>query len=262
MVNKPDYNGLRKLRNVHTLILDSLYAKQDGKTPSEKVAKEMLRDVLLGTDSRDKAIIITTFSSHIARLKSIIEESKKLKRKIVFFGRSLNRYVGAAQDAGLIDFRSGVEIVAYGNKIRKKLAVINKEGSDKYIIVCTGNQAEPGSALVKMAEGILNFKFHNEDMVIFSCRTIPVEENIKAREKLESKLKKLGCRIFTNIHVSGHSYIEDDRELIKILNPRIIIPAHGGREITLPAEDLASGMGYKHGKTIFILKNGEILDLV
>jgi len=189
------------LKNVNTLILDSLYAKQEGKTPSERVAKELLRDVLLGTDNKGKAIIITTFSSHIARLKSIVDEGKKLKRKIVFLGRSLNRYIGAAQDAGLINFKN-FEVVAYGAKIRKKLAVINKEGSDKYIIVCTGNQAEPGSMLVKMANGLLNFKFHKEDNVIFSCRTIPVEDNIKAREILEGKLRRLGCRLFKDIHVS------------------------------------------------------------
>ena len=259
---KPDYARLKSLNNVHTLILDSLYSKHPGKTPSEKVAKEMLRDVLLGADHKGKAIIITTFSSHLARLHSIIEQGKLLRRKIVFLGRSLNRFISAAEAANLIKFSNKVEIVAYGNKIRKKLAQINKEGSGKYIIVCTGNQAEPGSALVKMASGILNFKFHNEDSIIFSCRTIPVEESIKNREKLENKLKKLGCRIFKDVHVSGHSFIEDDRELIKMLKPRNIIPAHGGRDITLPAEELAKDMGYKDGKNIFILRNGQTLKLV
>ena len=199
--SRPDYDGLKKLKNVNTLILDSLYAKQEGKTPSEKVAKEMLRDVLLGTDNNGKAIIITTFSSHIARLKSIVDESKKLKRKIVFLGRSLNRYIGAAHDAGLISFKN-YEVVAYGAKIRRKLAQINKDGSDKYIIVCTGNQGEPGSVLDKMANGILNFKFNKEDNIIFSCRTIPAQENIEARDKLEKKLRSLGCRLFKDIHVS------------------------------------------------------------
>ena len=64
------------------------------------------------------------------------------------------------------------------------------------------------------------------------------------------------------LHNSGHSYIEDDRELIKILKPKKIVPAHGGRDITLPAEDLAKDMGYRDGKSIFILKNGQSLKLV
>jgi len=260
--DKPDYAALKSLDNVQALVLDSLYAKEDMKTPSEKVAKEMLKDVLLGTDNKGKAIIVTTFSSHIARLKTIIELGKKLNRKIVFLGRSLNKYTLAAEDAKIVKFSNQVEIVAYGNKIRNKLKHIMKEGVDKYLIVCTGNQGEKGSVLVKMTNGIFPFTFHYEDHVIFSCRTIPVEENIKQREKLEAKLKKYGCRIFTDVHVSGHGAREDDRDLINMLKPKKIIPAHGGKKITQPAADLAEEMGYKIGKNVFLLKDGQKIKIV
>ncbi|MFH1592340.1 MAG: RNase J family beta-CASP ribonuclease [Candidatus Woesearchaeota archaeon] len=258
---KPNYEKLKSLGNVRALILDSLYAREDVKTPSEKVAREMLKDVLLGTDNHGRAIVVTTFSSHIARLKTIIEMGQKLGRKIVFLGRSLNRYVGAAEEAGIVKFSDKVEIVGYANKIRKKLTQINKQGTHKYLIVCTGNQAEPGSVLTKMANGKFHFDFNYEDHIIFSCRVIPVEDNINQREKLENKLKSLGCRIFTDIHVSGHSGREDDRDLINLLNPKKIIPAHGGRSITKPGEELAEAMGYKLGKDVFILKDGDVIDL-
>ncbi|MEK6826261.1 MAG: RNase J family beta-CASP ribonuclease [Nanoarchaeota archaeon] len=259
--NKPNYARIKSLDNVRALILDSLYAKDDVKTPSEKVAKEMLKDVLLGVDNTGKAIIVTTFASHLARLKTIIELGERLGRKVVFLGRSLNRYVRAGEDVGIIKFSNKVEIVAYASKISKKLKQISKEGSHKYLIVCTGNQAEPGSVLTKIATGRFHFDFKNEDNVIFSCRTIPVEENIKNREKLENKLKSLGCRIFTSIHVSGHSGKEDDRELINMLKPRKIIPAHGGRDITMPGAELAKEMGYKLGESVFILKDGDVVDI-
>jgi len=260
--NKPNYEKIKSLTNVKALILDSLYAKDDIKTPSEKVAKEMLKDVLLGTNNQGRAIIITTFSSHLARLKTFIELGQKLGRKVVFLGRSLNRYVKAAEEVGIIKFSNQVEIVAYANKIKKKLKQIMKEGSYKYIIVCTGNQAEPGSVLTKMANGKLHFNFNYEDQVIFSCRTIPVEENIKNREKLENKLKGLGCRIFKNLHVSGHASKEDDRDLIDMLKPEMIVPAHGGRNITSAGAQLAQEMEYVLGKNVFILKDGETVDIV
>jgi len=259
--SKPNYDRLRSLNNVRALVLDSLYARENIKTPSEKVAREMLKDVLLGTENKGKAIIVTTFSSHLARLKTIIEMGRKLGRRVVFLGRSLNRYVQAAEDAGILKFSNQVEIVAYASKIKRKIKQIVKEGSGKYLIVCTGNQAEPGSVLTKMANGVFHFDFHHEDHVIFSCRTIPVEDNIKNREKLENKLKSLGCRIFKEIHVSGHGGREDDRDLINMLKPKKIIPAHGGRSVTMPGAELAKEMGYELGKTVFVLRDGDVIDL-
>ncbi|MEK6934318.1 MAG: RNase J family beta-CASP ribonuclease [Nanoarchaeota archaeon] len=258
--NKPNYNKLRSLKNVKLLFLDSLYAKEDSKTPSEKVAREMLREVLLGTNNKGKAIVVTTFSSHIARLKSIVEFGHKLRRKVVFLGRSLNRYVRAAEEVGIVNFSKRVEIVAYGAKIRKKLKQINKEGAHRYLIVCTGNQAEPNSVLTKIARDQFHFKFQKDDHIIFSCRTIPAEDNIKNRKKLEDTLKSKGCRLFLDVHSSGHGQREDERDLIELLKPQHIIPAHGPKEIVSPSKELAKEIGYKDSQ-IHILRNGQRLKL-
>ena len=239
----PDYERLKAIKGkVKVAILDTLYANTEEKSPSEKEARDMLRQIMLEENHEGRLLIITTFSSQIARLKSIIEFGKQMNRKIVFLGRSLAKYLYAAKDSGLIDLTKDVTIVKYGSQVRKMLDTIEKN-RDQYLLICTGHQGEPKAILSRIVQGLLDFKFTPKDTVVFSCRTIPVEESIKNREKLESKLKKLGCRIFKDIHVSGHGFIEDDRELIKILKPKKIVPAHGDRKITLPAEELAKDMG-------------------
>ena len=254
----PNYELLKKLGDdgVVALIIDSLYSGYDMKTPSEKVAREMLKDVLLGVDSAGKAVIVTTFSSHIARLKSIIDCGKKLNRKIVFLGRSLSKYVNAAENLKLVNFSKDVEIVPYASKVGKKLANIEKGGVDKYLIVWTGNQGEPLSVLNKIATGFFKFNFSSEDNVIFSCRTIPHPVNIKNRNDLEGMLKSKGVRIYTDIHVSGHGAKEDQSEVLKLLRPKHVFPSHGDLKLASPLSDLCVQMGYG-GDKIHLMKNGQ-----
>jgi ribonuclease J len=258
---KPNYERMKKIaeeREIIALIVDSLYADTEGKTPSEKVAKQMLKDVLLGCNNENNAIIVTTFASHIARLKSIVELGKKLNRNIVFLGRSLAKYVSAAENINLVNFSKEVEIAGYSRQIQKKLKKIEKKGRrDKYLIVCTGNQAEPGSVLVRLASGKLHFKFMPGDHVIFSCRTIPVDINIENRARLEAKLKQKKLRIFKDVHVSGHGHREDIIDLINIFKPKVIIPGHGSPKQLRPTIELAEDIGYKLGKTVFLPKDGQ-----
>jgi mRNA degradation ribonuclease J1/J2 len=106
-------------------IVDSLYAWDDRKTPSESVAREMLKDALLGFDSKGKAVIVTTFSSHIARLKSIIDFGRKLNRKIVFLGRSLAKYVEEEKQAQLKHRREDKESAA--NTVKQNLRRVSED---------------------------------------------------------------------------------------------------------------------------------------
>jgi len=257
---KPDYKKLKSLKNVKVLIVDSLYSAAERKTPSEKVVREMLKDVMLGTDNKKHAIIVTTFSSHLARLKSIIDFGQSLKRKIVFLGRSLDKYVIAGEKAKVIKFGKDIELLRFKNQIKKKLRQIEKNRG-KYIIVCTGNQGEPKAILSKMVDGIVPFKFEYEDHVIFSCRTIPTDQNIYNRKVLEDKLKSKGVRIFTEIHASGHAGREDLRDLINLVNPKNLIPTHGDIDKLKPLSDLAEEMGYKRGKNVHILNDGQRLTI-
>jgi len=256
---KPNYDRLKEISKIKLLIMDSLNSKVDGKTPSESVARELLKDVMLNENLENSCVIVTTFSSHIARLKSIIEISKMIKRKVVFMGRSLEKYVTAAENIELVKFRKDAEIIGLRSEMRKKLREISKF-RDKYVLVVTGNQGEPASVLTRMASGDLGFNFNPRDMVIFSCRTIPSIETIENRAHLERLLKEKGVRIFKQVHVSGHAAQEDHRDMIDLLKPEHIIPSHGDFEITLPVKALAIEMGYKENK-IHVLKDYEVIEI-
>lgn len=202
--NKPNYKRLRELGTDGKLLLcicECLYAPKEIKTPSESVARELLKDVLLGVDNRDKAIFVTTFASHIPRIRSIIDFGKRLNRRVIILGRSMARYIKAAEKLGLAQLSKEATVIPYKQEIAKKLHEIEKNRG-KYLVICTGNQAEPGSILDKIATGQLHFNFREEDQVVFSCKTIPVSINIANREMLENKLKQRKVRIFTDIHVS------------------------------------------------------------
>ncbi len=256
---KPNYDLLKKLsdKGVKLAIVDSLYSAHAIKTPSECVAKEMLRDVLLGVNSKGKAVIVTTFSSHIARLKSIVEFGKALNRKVVFLGRSLAKYAYAAEEAGIINFSKEVEIVKFGNKIREKLREIEKIGRHKFLLVVTGHQGEPKATLSKMTNRVLPFTFRNEDHVVFSCNVIPTPINKKHRKILEKRLREYGVRLFTGIHVSGHGAREDIRDLIKLINPEHLIPAHSDKAVMQSFMSLCKELGYIKGKTVHELYTGQ-----
>jgi len=163
------------------LIMECLYADMNDKMPSELIAKQMLEQAVEECD-KDNALIITTFSSHIARLKTIKEIAKKHKRKPVFLGRSMHKYIMAAEDTGLINFKDS-EVINFKSLVKKKLRKIMQDGKEKYLIVCTGHQGEKRSVLytIMKQEGFLE----QGDVVIFSSNVIPTETTIKNREEME-----------------------------------------------------------------------------
>ncbi len=254
---KTNLKRLKELDNVKCLILDSLYSNRDGKTPSEPIAHELLRDVMLGFEGR--AMIVTTFSSHIARLKTIIQLGKETKRKVVFLGRSLNKYVEAAENIDLVNFTKEIELVKYRRDINRAIRRLFNEGIDKYLLVVTGHQGEPKAVLSRIANSTIGKHLGKDDMVIFSCTVIPTKVNIQNREKLEESLKDHGVRIHKNLHVSGHASREDIRDFIKIINPKHIIPAHGGPDIRNGLTSLAEEMGF--AENYHMMGNGNRLKL-
>src|SRR3989338_4721442 len=132
---KPDYERLKELgkRGVLCLIVESLYADKDMKTPSEKVARELLKDVLLGVDNKGKAVFVATFASHLARIRSAIDFGKKMNRKVVMLGRSMGKYVSSAEHANLIQFSKEAEIAGYKGQIGKILKHVNAH-REKYLV--------------------------------------------------------------------------------------------------------------------------------
>jgi len=259
---KPNYEKLREVakEGIKVLIVDSLYSGTERKTPSEQIARGLLEDVMLTTDNKNSAIFVTTFSSHIARLKSIVDFGKKLNRKIVFVGRSLNKYVSAAIKTKICPFSKDIELTSYRRQKERALKQIDKNRT-KYLVVCTGHQGEPGSVLDRLSKNQLPFSFRNQDHLIFSSSVIPTPINISNRQQLESRFKKRGIRIFSDVHVSGHAGREDLRDFITLVHPEHIIPAHGNAEKLAPMAELASEMGYTVGKNVHVMRDTQSIEL-
>ena len=255
-----DYERMRQLgrEGLLAVIMDSIYAREARKTPSEAVAREMLHDVLLDPQLEKKLIVVTTFASHIARLKSIVALGQQLGRNIIMLGRSLAKYAEAAASLGLVDF-SGIEIIRYSAQAARRLKRLGAARKRTMLIV-TGHQGEPRSILTKMATGSLKFSFESGEAVIFSCGVIPTATNRANRAALESKLAASSVRIFKDVHVSGHASREDMRDMLEMLRPKFVVPAHGDKALTSGLAELAAEIGWQRA-AVPLLANGERLRL-
>ncbi len=262
MGDKPNYKRLKQLskEGVKALIVNCLYAHAELKTPSEKVARGLLEDVMFTTENHKSALIVTTFASHIARLKSIVEFGNKLNRKVVFIGRSLHKYSSAAAQIKQLPFANQVTMGTYAKQREKILKQVNSDRS-KYLIVCTGHQGEAGAVLDRMSRNQLPFKLKEDDHIIFASKTIPTPENIAQRNELQTRLHAFKPRIFDNVHVSGHGAREDLRDLIKLTSPEHVIPAHGDHAKTIAGMKLSEEMGYKEGYNVHLLSNGKYIKI-
>ena len=257
---KTNMQRLRKLgkEKVAVLLPDCTRADESGHTFSEKVARSMLKDVLLGLHDKNHAIVATTFASNINRLHSIIDMGELIGREVVFLGRSFSRWIGAAEELGLVNFSKRATILSNGREYRRFLKGANAHRG-KYLMIMTGNQGEPNAMLVRVAKGEMPFEFMPGDNIIFSCQVIP-DPTIQAnRRKLEELLKRRKTRIFKDVHASGHAKKEDHRDIIKILRPDNIIPAHGTMKKHAALVDLAGEIGYSLGKNVHLLQEGQEL---
>jgi ribonuclease J len=131
-------------------------------------------------------MIVTTFSSHISRLKTISELGNRLNREVVFVGRSLSKYVLAANNVKMAPFLNNISLVSYRRQREKMLKKINANKSD-YLVVCTGHQGEPGSALDRISRDQFSLKLSKEDKIIFSSKTIPTPINELSKDQLATK---------------------------------------------------------------------------
>lgn len=257
--NPPDYKRFKELgkKGVKVLVIDALYSGSDRRTASERIARNLLEDALSYT-SKKNALFITTFSSHIARLKSIVDFGKRTGREIVFIGRSLNKYVKCAIEVNQCPFKDKIKLVTYKKQVDSILRKVEKN-RDKYLVVCTGHQGETGSILDRISRGNTPFKFKPDDNIIFSSKIIPAPVSMAQRARLDKKLKKAGVRIQSEVHVSGHGGREDLRDMIEILKPKNIIPAHGSLQQETPLIELATELGYDFGKSAHLASDGKVL---
>ncbi len=254
----PDYQRIRELgeHGVKALIIESTRIQEEGRTPSESIANTLLEDVMIKSDP-DRGLIITTFSSQIARIKSITENASRIGRTPILLGRSMEKYVGIAEKLGVINLPEGSRIFGFAKSVNKILGQIAKE-REKYALIVTGHQGEEGAVLTRMASGKTPYEIKGDE-VIFSAAVIPNPMNIANRYALETKLKIKGARLFKGTHVSGHAYKEDHRDILKTLNPENVIPCHGDFTMLATYADLATDSGYTINEDLFIVQNGQKL---
>ncbi|MDC7786500.1 ribonuclease J [Rhodoplanes sp. TEM] len=214
-----DEARLRRLGHEGCLALvgDSTNAVRDGRSPSETEVGETLARLIAQAPQR---VAITTFASHVARIRSIALAAKACEREVVLVGRAMERVVQVARETGHLDgvpeFRSAS---TYGYLPR-----------DKVVALCTGSQGEPRAALARIAaDAHPDIGLAKGDRVIFSSRTIPGNE--KAVNRIINGLVAQGVEVITErdhlVHVSGHPRRDELKELFGWVKPSVMIPVHG-----------------------------------
>lgn len=207
-------------KGVLAMICDSTNSQVQGRTASENYAYDGLYETI---KNAKKQVLVTCFSSNISRLKSLLDIAQKTDRSVLVVGRALLRAIDAAKEVGYLD-----NLPEFVNI--KDIGLIP---SVNVLIICTGSQGEPTSALSRISRGTDKYILVNQgDTVIFSSRQIPGNEN--AISKVQNRFFENGVNVITdedkNIHVSGHPSRDELVEMYSYIKPNISIPVHGTRE--------------------------------
>ena len=251
----------REGEGVLCYIEDCTNAGKKGKTPSESVARSQLKDVMYSLEDYDGGIVATTFSSHIARVKSLVEFADDIGRQPVLLGRSMEKYSGTAERLDYIDFPNDLGMYGHRKSVDRTFKRIMNEGKENYLPVVTGHQGEPRAMLTRMARGETPYELDDGDKVIFSARVIPEPTNEGQRYQAERLLGMQGARIYDDIHVSGHLRTEGHYRMLQALQPEHLVPAHQDMKGLSPYVDLARGEGYDVGEDLHVTQNGNTIQL-
>lgn len=248
---KTDFSKLEGL-NPKVLIIESVRVKEQKKTPSERIAVMMVQDFFYDEHIDVECLISTTFSSHVSRVKTLVEASRQIGRQPVLLGRSLCKYWDAALEEKIVS--EDVPRFARKGAVSKLLREALNDRSN-YSLIVTGHQGEPDAVLSKMADGKTPFRLSHRDCVVFSASTIPNLVNQANRYRLETKLSMQRVRIVKDMHVSGHASKEDHRELLRSVNPEYIMPSHGEYDMLSGWGPLMEEEGYSVPSDLLIAKN-------
>ena len=251
MINLARFAELGK-EGVLALLADSTNAERPGYTSTEKKIDESFERLFI--KAKDKRIIIATFASNIGRIQQIINCATNYGKKVAFSGRSMLNYVTIAQQMNYLDVPTGTII---------DIDLITKYAKNEVVLVTTGSQGEPMSALHRMA-----FSEHKkvdvgpEDFIIISATPIPGNE--KTVGTVVNELMKLGCEVvyesMYETHVSGHACQEELKIMQGIIKPKYFIPVHGERRHLVKHASLATSMGMPESN-VFVGDTGDVLEI-
>ena len=251
MIDLARFGELGK-EGVLALMADSTNAERPGYTPSERVVGESFANLF--RKAENKRIIIATFSSNIHRIQQIIDAAVRDHRKVAVSGRSMINVVGIATELGYLTVPDGVII---------DIDTINRYPKDKIILITTGSQGEPMSALTRMA-----FSDHRkvevgpEDYIIISANPIPGNEKTVGR--VVDELMKRGCEVvyerMYDVHVSGHACQGELKIIHGLTRPKFFIPVHGEQKHLQKHAALARSMGMDP-KNVLIGDIGKVVEI-
>jgi ribonuclease J len=240
-----DVSRLAELGREGVLLLcgDSTNVDRDGFSPSESVVGPHLEDVFARCEGR---IVVTSFASNIHRVQQVVDAAHALDRKVALVGRSMRKNVGIGRNLGHIEVPEGMLV---GPR------EINDFADDRVVIISTGSQGEPLSALRRMAyRDHPQVELKGGDTVVFSATPIPGNE--RAVNETIDRLYHIGCDVITPrdapVHASGHGYAEEVKLMLNLVKPRYVMPFHGdfkrlrlhaqlAEAVGVPAEDIFQG---------------------
>lgn len=238
-------------KGVTLMMCDSTNAVRPGFTASERVVGRTIENIFRTAKTR---IIIATFSSNVHRVQKIIESAVKVERKVAISGRSMENVVALAIELGYLNIPAGTLV---------DLKMTKNIPDDKLVIITTGSQGEPMSALSRIASGEhKSVKLKAGDMVILS--STPVPGNEKTVSNVVNKLFEKGAEVIysdiADIHVSGHACQEELKLMHSLIKPKFFMPVHGEYRHLIQHARLAESLGLK-SENIFVLENGNILNV-
>ncbi|MDX6647928.1 MAG: ribonuclease [Miltoncostaeaceae bacterium] len=252
--NRPtDVAALARLGDGGVLLLlaDSTGAETPGTIPSERSVGKELQKVMATAPGR---VIITTFASHVHRVQQALEAAYADGRSVAVVGRSLKRNTNIAQNLGYLEPPEGTLV---------RVQDLDLLPVDEQVILSTGSQGEPLSALRRMAHAEHpQVTVRPGDTVIFSARAVPGNE-LAVNETI-NRLVQAGARVVTResaaVHVSGHGGADELLLMLRLLRPRFLMPIHGEPRHLRAHADLARSVGMA-GSDIFTLENGDVLEV-
>ncbi len=238
-------------QGVLLLLSDSTYAELPGYTPSEKIVGESLEHVIANAPGR---VIVTTFSSLISRIQQVIDAAVKYQRRVFVVGRSMTDTVNISLELGYLKVPDGT---------LGRIDELRGLPSEKIVLVTTGSQGEPTSALVRMANrDHRHVHIQRGDTIVLSATPVPGNESLVNRTV--DSLFKQGAQVMYDkigqVHVHGHGSQEELKLILSLVKPRFFAPIHGEyRHLNLHGR-LAESVGMP-ASNIFVLEDGDVLEL-
>ena len=239
-------------QGVTLLMSESTNAERTGYTMSESTIGGTLDDIF--TQNKKSRIIVATFASNIHRVQQIIDAAHKTGRKVAVSGRSMENIVNVAIELGYMKVPNGVLV---------DIDSIGKYNNNQTVIITTGSQGEPMSALYRMAySDHKKIEISSGDLVVVSASPIPGNEKFISRviNELFRKGAKVIYDAMADIHVSGHACQEELKIILGICKPKYFMPVHGEYRHLIKHGELAEKVGV-NPKNIFISGIGKILEV-